>query len=83
MKLSRLKQAKDEAEREVANYRSHMEAEYQKSISEVVLAFPEAFYMRILCFFFRVFFFNMNDEVYVWYYCCFDLCSLLGAPIQQ
>ena len=32
----RLKQAKEEAEREAAQYRSHMEEEYQKSISEVL-----------------------------------------------
>ncbi|KAI3464350.1 hypothetical protein Pfo_021013 [Paulownia fortunei] len=34
LKMSRLKQAKEEAETEVANYRSHLEAEYQKGISE-------------------------------------------------
>ncbi|KAL8514944.1 hypothetical protein ACS0TY_013864 [Phlomoides rotata] len=34
LKMSRLKQAKEEAEREVMNYRSQMEAEYQNSISE-------------------------------------------------
>ncbi|KAH6765126.1 vacuolar membrane ATPase 10 [Perilla frutescens var. hirtella] len=34
LKLTRLKQAKDEADREVANYRAQMEAEYQKSLSE-------------------------------------------------
>ncbi|PIN13437.1 Vacuolar H+-ATPase V1 sector, subunit G [Handroanthus impetiginosus] len=34
LKMARLKQAKEEAEREVANYRSHLEAEYQKHISE-------------------------------------------------
>ncbi|KAK4486349.1 hypothetical protein RD792_009021 [Penstemon davidsonii] len=32
--MSRLRQAKEEAEREVANYRSQLEAEYQNSISE-------------------------------------------------
>lgn len=37
--MSRLRQAKDEAESEVANYRSHLEAEYQKSISEVNIIF--------------------------------------------
>ncbi|KAH7525044.1 V-type proton ATPase subunit G3 [Ziziphus jujuba] len=35
LKMSRLKQAKDEAEREVAQYRSNMEAEYQKKKSEM------------------------------------------------
>ncbi|GMI89809.1 vacuolar ATP synthase G3 [Hibiscus trionum] len=34
MKIGRLKQAKDEAEREVALYRTQMEAEYQNKISE-------------------------------------------------
>ncbi|XP_051124401.1 V-type proton ATPase subunit G-like [Andrographis paniculata] len=33
-KMSRLRQAKEEAEREVANFRSQMEADYQKHISE-------------------------------------------------
>ncbi|KAL9297133.1 hypothetical protein ACSQ67_023029 [Phaseolus vulgaris] len=34
LRTQRLKQAKDEAEREAAQYRSHMEDEYQNSISE-------------------------------------------------
>ncbi|KAE8704477.1 V-type proton ATPase subunit G [Hibiscus syriacus] len=34
MKMVRLKQAKEEAEKEVALYRSQMEAEYQNKISE-------------------------------------------------
>ncbi|KAK6116689.1 hypothetical protein DH2020_049571 [Rehmannia glutinosa] len=34
LKMTRLKQAKEEAEREAANYRAHLEAEYKKSISE-------------------------------------------------
>ncbi|KAK4601982.1 hypothetical protein RGQ29_011180 [Quercus rubra] len=34
LKTGRLKQAKDEADREATLYRSHMEAEYQKTISE-------------------------------------------------
>ncbi|XP_022132168.1 V-type proton ATPase subunit G3 [Momordica charantia] len=34
MKMARLKQAKDEAEREVAQYRANMEAEYQKKVTE-------------------------------------------------
>ncbi|KAG8378466.1 hypothetical protein BUALT_Bualt08G0140100 [Buddleja alternifolia] len=33
-KMARLRQAKEEAEREVTNYKSHLEDEYQKSISE-------------------------------------------------
>ena len=33
--MTRLKQAKDEAERDATLYRSHMESEYQKNISEV------------------------------------------------
>ncbi|GMY35265.1 V-type proton ATPase subunit G3-like isoform X1 [Fagus crenata] len=32
--MTRLKQAKDEAERDATLYRSHMESEYQKNISE-------------------------------------------------
>ncbi|CAK8540588.1 unnamed protein product [Lathyrus sativus] len=34
LRTQRLKQAKDEAEKEAAQYRTHMEEEYQKSISE-------------------------------------------------
>ncbi|XP_065848144.1 V-type proton ATPase subunit G-like [Euphorbia lathyris] len=34
LKLSRLKQAKDEAEKESSNYRSHMESQHQKILSE-------------------------------------------------
>ncbi|XVF63316.1 hypothetical protein PTKIN_Ptkin09bG0078100 [Pterospermum kingtungense] len=34
VKLARLKQAKDEAEKDVALYRSHMETEYQNKISK-------------------------------------------------
>ncbi|KAK7374476.1 hypothetical protein VNO80_07906 [Phaseolus coccineus] len=34
LRTQRLKQAKEEAEREAAQYRSHMEDEYQNSISE-------------------------------------------------
>ncbi|XP_038886540.1 V-type proton ATPase subunit G3 [Benincasa hispida] len=34
MKMARLKQAKEEAEREVAQYRAHLEAEHQKKVSE-------------------------------------------------
>ncbi|KAF5778079.1 putative vacuolar (H+)-ATPase G subunit [Helianthus annuus] len=33
-KSNRLKQAKDEAEDEVGKYRTHMEKEYQKTVSE-------------------------------------------------
>jgi vacuolar-type H+-ATPase subunit H len=35
VRTQRLKQAKDEAEKEAAQYRSQMEEEYQKSLSEV------------------------------------------------
>ncbi|KAF2290940.1 hypothetical protein P3X46_028278 [Hevea brasiliensis] len=34
LKLTRLKQAKDEAEKDVADYRSKLESEYQKKLSE-------------------------------------------------
>ncbi|CAL5387740.1 unnamed protein product [Camellia sinensis] len=34
LKMTRLRQAKDEAEREVTNYRSYMDTEYQNKISE-------------------------------------------------
>ncbi|KAK3428000.1 hypothetical protein EUGRSUZ_F04118 [Eucalyptus grandis] len=34
LKNTRLKQAKEEAEKDVATYRSHLEAEYQKRIAE-------------------------------------------------
>lgn len=35
VRTQRLKQAKEEAEKEAAQYRIHMEDEYQKSLSEV------------------------------------------------
>ncbi|KAI9077878.1 hypothetical protein K1719_040139 [Acacia pycnantha] len=34
LRTQRLKQAKEEAEREAALYKSHMESEYQKTLSE-------------------------------------------------
>ncbi|XP_009782861.1 V-type proton ATPase subunit G-like [Nicotiana sylvestris] len=34
VKMTRLRQAKEEAEMEVANYRSHLEAEYKMTLSE-------------------------------------------------
>ncbi|XP_022719832.1 V-type proton ATPase subunit G1-like [Durio zibethinus] len=34
LKMARLKQAKEEAEKDVDHYRSHMETEYQNKISE-------------------------------------------------
>ncbi|KAJ0453320.1 putative vacuolar (H+)-ATPase G subunit [Helianthus annuus] len=34
-KLARLKQAKEEAEKEVAEFRAQMEAEYQRKLTEV------------------------------------------------
>ncbi|XP_047975865.1 V-type proton ATPase subunit G1-like [Salvia hispanica] len=34
LKLARLRQAKEEADREVAKYKAQMEAEYQKSLSD-------------------------------------------------
>ncbi|CAL1363624.1 unnamed protein product [Linum trigynum] len=34
LKLSRLKQAKDEAEKEAARYRSQLQADFQKKVSE-------------------------------------------------
>ncbi|XP_031480982.1 V-type proton ATPase subunit G1-like isoform X2 [Nymphaea colorata] len=33
-KMTRLKQAKEEADREIAQYRAHMDAEFQKKIAE-------------------------------------------------
>ena len=36
-KLARLKQAKDEAEKEVAEYRAHVEHEFQKKLAAVSL----------------------------------------------
>eukprot|EP00268_Persea_americana_P044389 TRINITY_DN44885_c0_g2_i1.p1 TRINITY_DN44885_c0_g2~~TRINITY_DN44885_c0_g2_i1.p1 ORF type:complete len:129 (-),score=14.49 TRINITY_DN44885_c0_g2_i1:322-708(-) len=35
--MKRLKEAKDEAEREAANYRSYLETEFQKKVSDVGL----------------------------------------------
>lgn len=37
VRTQRLKQAKEEAEREASQYRSNMEDEYQNSISEVYI----------------------------------------------
>lgn len=37
VKMKRLKQAKDEANREAANYRSYLETEYQRKVSDVGL----------------------------------------------
>lgn len=37
MRTQRLKQAKDEAEREAAHYRSQMENDYQKNVLEVLI----------------------------------------------
>ncbi|KAF6153313.1 hypothetical protein GIB67_003503 [Kingdonia uniflora] len=34
LKMTRLKQAKDEAERDASMYRSYLESEYQKKVSE-------------------------------------------------
>lgn len=34
-KQARLKQAKEEAEKEIAAFRAHMEAEYQKKLAQV------------------------------------------------
>lgn len=36
-KLARLKQAKEEAEKEILNYRAHMEAEFQKKVAAVCI----------------------------------------------
>ncbi|XP_072994146.1 V-type proton ATPase subunit G1-like [Typha latifolia] len=33
-KMARLKQAKEEAEKEIAEYRAHMEAEFQRKLAE-------------------------------------------------
>lgn len=40
MRTQRLKQAKVEAERDAALYKSHMESEYQKTLKEVRYIFP-------------------------------------------
>ncbi|KAI5668039.1 hypothetical protein M9H77_17892 [Catharanthus roseus] len=34
LKMTRLRQAKEEAEREIVQYRSYLEAEYQKNLSQ-------------------------------------------------
>jgi len=49
VRTQRLKQAKDEAEREAAQYRSHMEEEYQKSLTEVYM--HTHLYMDLICMF--------------------------------
>lgn len=33
--MARLKQAKEEADKEIAEFRAHMEAEYQRKLAEV------------------------------------------------
>lgn len=33
--MARLKQAKEEADKEIAEFRAHMEAEFQKRVAEV------------------------------------------------
>lgn len=38
-KLARLKQAKEEAEKEIAQYRAKLESEFQKKLSDVSLLF--------------------------------------------
>lgn len=40
VRTQRLKQAKVEAERDAALYKSHMESEYQKTLKEVRYIFP-------------------------------------------
>lgn len=36
-KQARLKQAKEEAEKEIAEFRAQMEAEYQRKVAEVMI----------------------------------------------
>lgn len=40
-KSARLKQAKEEAEKEIAEYRAKLEREYQKKVSDVSLLFDK------------------------------------------
>lgn len=54
VRTQRLKQAKDEAEREAAQYRSHMEEEYQKSLTEVYM--HTHLYMDFICMFSKCFY---------------------------
>lgn len=70
--MARLKQAKDEAEREVAQYRANMEAEYQKKVTEVKPN-PVAFIIKIH--FFICFFIVMIDKFWV-------VCSTTGGGNQ-
>lgn len=46
-KLARLKQAKEEADKEIAQYRAQVEAQFQKKVAEVV---------SLLVYFFWVFY---------------------------
>lgn len=47
-KSARLRQAKEEAEREIAEYRAQMEAEFQRKVAEVCkLAFLSHFFKRL------------------------------------
>lgn len=45
-KLARLKQAKDEAEKEIAEYRAHVELEFQKKVAAVSLHLAKNFQLR-------------------------------------
>nr|GMD53058.1 V-type proton ATPase subunit G-like [Ipomoea batatas] len=49
VKMARLRQAHDEAEREVTNYRTQLEADYQKQISEVLFPNMKHFFICVLC----------------------------------
>lgn len=42
--MARLKQAKEEAEKEIAEYRAHVELEFQKKLAAVRLHFQRVFY---------------------------------------
>jgi hypothetical protein len=46
-KSARLRQAKEEAEREIAEYRAQMEADFQRKVAEVCIFFPNYFVHRI------------------------------------
>ena len=43
-KMARLKQAKEEAEKEIAEYRAQMEREFQRKVAEVCICWLKAVY---------------------------------------
>lgn len=58
--MARLKQAKEEAEKEIAEFRAHMEAEFQKKLAAV----------NCISFMFIIWFCMFCIHAYTWYIYC-------------